>query len=357
MSEAAKQVVPANTIGAVKIDKVYPVVLRENYSAHLNAAAPKKIDAVAKGLEEHFAKVAKEKNEELVQCDICEGWSPEDLVSCPFCNDGVEANAAPSPVHPPVSTLAKVEAAVTTAPALVHELSGRPDSSKGMSPEERYARKLEEFKAHTHDAAASFGHACEVLQELERDWALSPHAKAHKSFARFASAELHLGRARVYEMLAVAQRGLAPHAEALGVETTRLLAAAPADKVDELREKASGGATTRQLKAEISALKNGGDAAAKKAKHEAKEKLARDGAAVVAAHKSRGAITVVLGEHHVVAALEKAKRGAFEGALDAENGVTIRFRLVPAKGERVGAWDLEVRAERDDDSAGAEAAQ
>lgn len=84
-------------VGATNISSVFEAKVRENFAAIVGEIAPKNLEHVVRGLEEHFLKGPPDK---LGQCDLCLGWSPvEDLEACPYCDDtGGEAAAIPAEV-------------------------------------------------------------------------------------------------------------------------------------------------------------------------------------------------------------------------------------------------------------------
>lgn len=99
----------SNVVGATHIERVWEGKLRENFVAITGEFAPKPLEEVVRGLETHIQKNVPEAKR--VQCDVCHGYSSEDLDSCPFCGDlGPEAGAAPPPAESGVVPVAEKKA-------------------------------------------------------------------------------------------------------------------------------------------------------------------------------------------------------------------------------------------------------
>lgn len=107
----------SNVVGAVRLERVWEGKLRENFVAITGEFAPKPLEDVVRGLEAHIEKnVPKDKR---VHCDVCGGYSSEDLDSCPFCGDQgppEAGTATPPPAESGVVAVAKDKGTIGHAP-------------------------------------------------------------------------------------------------------------------------------------------------------------------------------------------------------------------------------------------------
>lgn len=282
-------------VGVAKIDRVWEAKLRENFLAIVGEAAPKDLEASVRGLEKHVEKNVPEK--ERVQCDVCSGWSDESLSSCPYCADEGPPNVAPPPAESGVievpAEVVKDETAIdaTAIEAGGVSLAEEPKKGKGkkdkktaaevaeskapkpmpaiMKPtaplvdvplapvvanEKELDAALERFrKAEKVYGAGSFMMAVEIANFHDHLWQqrLEGGKAKYKSWDQFVRTELGITVQYANRLRAVAAKFSQKDCEAYGVKMLMVIAAAPKEDHERLMEKASNGASTREVDEEV----------------------------------------------------------------------------------------------------------
>jgi hypothetical protein len=240
---------------SIIIEKVYASHCRENYAEILNEVAPRKIEDVVEGLRKHFASLG----EELAQCDVCLGWSPETLSSCPFCNDGRDPSAATPAPPAPTPSAAIVEAAgpppaerkksskAITVPASAPSLlaGGRAAASE---------KELDESIARFH-AAAENGADALFLMGVElrkmRDFLWQQRAAGgkpkYKSYNQFVVEELKISRSTADRARRIAESFSRDQFRKYGAGFLKALIAAPKEEHAQLLERIDAGEIQRPV--------------------------------------------------------------------------------------------------------------
>lgn len=283
-------------VGTARVDRVWEEKLRENYVTLVGACAPKGLEDCIRGLEAHVEKNVPEKCR--VQCDVCGGWSDEGLDSCPYCADeGPPVNAAPPPAESGVievpAEVVKDETAIdaTAIEAGGVSLAEEPKKGKGKK-DKKSATEIAETKAPKPMPATPVPSAPlvnvplapVVANEKELDAALERYRKAgevygvgsylmgveiakihdhlwqqrleggkakYKSWAQFVQTELGISVPYANRLRTIAAKFTKDACEKYGVKMLMIVAAAPKEDHAQLMAKAEGGATTRELDAEV----------------------------------------------------------------------------------------------------------
>jgi len=374
-----------STVGQVSIAKVNASVFRENYAGMLGEPAPKKLEDGVRKLEEHLANKAKEKGApELVQCDICDGWSPEDLESCPYCNDGVEAKLPPPP------KLSTAEA--SSAPAIVSGTAmDRVVTNSDIDVREAGRLFLERVDARpfveslasmpvseaTLDLATEAFHFCDKaggkciaasgrIAKIVKDRLWQQRAgRKDKGFGAWCRNEAGRSERHVNRLIDVAEAFTDEEIVANGSTKLHMMLALPPEQRQELLAsgdlaKLPAPSVAEQVAAKLGKpKKKTATPEEQKAKQENTEKLKTEGAAIVAAHKDGSAITVVYANAKTsVNAKGRTSYGLteIEFTVEGANGTTIEFVLTQQSRRRSTEWRVVQTVRRDDESE-AEAAQ
>jgi hypothetical protein len=366
----------ANVIGATRIENIFESKLRENFAAITGTMAPKKVEDVVKGLEEHFASSAFKKSD-LAQCDICAGWSAlvEGIESCPYCDDQSEARAtAPAAADIPVVKAELVEEeepmrldespidalALQDAGVELEASVGKGGRKKLSSAEIVEAKKvtrapaapkpsapvltligaggrpaltekqLDEELARYREAASAMGVSSylvglSIVRLRDHLWQqrLVEGKPKYKSWNQYVAEELEISTSLANRMIRVVQNFTQDQFVKFGVQVLKVLVAAPKEEHELLLAQAEKGATTRELEAEVRKIRdnNGiavietGTTEENKKKGRSSPSAATTAAAATARKKETAAITLGMkGEQATVRFLARTKPGEPERA-------------------------------------------
>lgn len=198
-------------MSTVVLSKVYAAKARENYVALVGEVAPKKLDDVVAGLEKYFAGLGKE----LSQCDVCGGYSTEEVTeACPYCDDGKEVTAAaPPPMPEPSEPVLAAEVVTETPPQKLvkvvrTKLAPPPVASAPMilaggggsrsATEADLDAALEEYNAIAKDTADAIYRLGVIIRRMrEQLWQQRTDENGkpkYKSFEQFVESELGISR-------------------------------------------------------------------------------------------------------------------------------------------------------------------
>jgi len=240
-------------IGATNIDRVVAAHAREQLAAlRKNVTPPRKTAEVVSGLERYFAA---KPTDDLVECESCKGWSTDEVSACPYCGEAeiVERDLSTRVDDSPSQTLT-----VASAP----EPSTRVDDS-GLTSEPildatiaRFAAAYQSAVEHYAGYREAAAESCMLAMKLaDQDWQqrTSDGKPKYKSVTQFIAAEIEprfgIKRSSFYAMVSIARKGCAPDVALFGMKTAKILAAAPNDLRDELRDLAREGTPTREIEA------------------------------------------------------------------------------------------------------------
>lgn len=232
-------------LGAVNLERVQEDAIRESYSSITGEAAPAEVAAAVRELEIFFARQTPP--ERLTVCDRCGGWSDDALAGCPYCGERDDPDQG----------------------EFSRENSGGPPTlvdvaSVTITCEADLDREIAECRANLRDAGGSYVEACRNVHRIETlHWQQRTDADgkpAYKTWREFARKELapKLGfrsASHVFEMARVVEEGLVADVERFGMKTAKLLASAPPDAREELRKSRENGATTRELEAKATDIR------------------------------------------------------------------------------------------------------
>jgi nucleotide-binding universal stress UspA family protein len=281
-----------NVIGSTNSDKVYEAGLREQFAAITGRIAPKMVEAVIRELEEHFAAMPASK---LLKCDKCQGWSSEDLDSCPYCGEGgvvtkdappPELDAAPAETEAaPEEPKTEIDATQIEAAAEVVEEKpqklvkvDRKKNGKGKKKDEPTtdapAIEVAPTTAFTEkdldDAIARFQVAAErgadsmyemglelrkIRDELWQQRTAEDGKPKYKSFHQFVVEELKVSKDHAYRMVRVVECFSADQFRQYGAGVLKVLVAAPKEDHLRLLEQADKGATQKELAEEVAKVR------------------------------------------------------------------------------------------------------
>lgn len=278
-----------NVIGSTNSDKVYESKLRENFVSITGRIAPKLIEGVIRELEEHFAAMPASK---LLQCDACQGWSSEDLDSCPYCGEGgvvtkdappPELDAAPAETEPapeePTTEIdaTQIEAAVEVVeekPQKLVKVERKKKEGKGKkkdapetdAPAIEVAPLTKFTEKDLDDAIARFQVAAErgadsmyemglelrkIRDELWQQRTSEDGKPKYKSFHQFVTEELKVSKDHAYRMVRVVECFSSEQFRQYGAGVLKVLVAAPKEDHLRLLEQADKGATQKELAEEV----------------------------------------------------------------------------------------------------------
>lgn len=244
-------------VGTTQIEKVWAAKARENYAAILNEVAPPKLEDVILGLEKHFE--AKTPTSQRTQCDICFGWSDENLPSCPYCDDGKATEVAP-PKPAPAPSAAIVETKrskskpASSAPSLL--VGGRVTlTEKDLD---------EEIRLFNEDAKISVGGAYRMGKRLIRFrdelWMLRTEEgkPKYKSYNQFVEAELDMGVGYANKVRRIAEVFTFEQFIEHGPQALKALIAAPKEFHDALLARHKEGATAADIDRDVKEIREKG---------------------------------------------------------------------------------------------------
>lgn len=240
-------------IGATKIEKTYASKARENYAALLNEVAPKKLEDVIAGLEKHFSTA---KGIELVQCDVCFGWSDEALDACPYCNDGKAEAPSPPPPAPVPSTdiLASSKKKAATAPSI---LSG----GKASLTEKDLDEELRLFREDTKNSnAGTYLMGKRLIRFRNELWMLrtAEGKPKYKSNNQFVEDELGMTVGYANKLRRIAEVFTLEQFIDHGPEALKALIAAPKEVHADLLKRHKEGATVEEIETAVKEIREKG---------------------------------------------------------------------------------------------------
>lgn len=353
--------VQAKTVMGVNLAKIDRAVLRQSVKHVLKkdpANAPD--EAMVTDLASYFQK----HNKQLMECLDCDGGSPVDFGSCPYCgseDEDASASPEPKPKAEVVTTLV-VKNGVRTMqkPGTVLDVAIDSIHKTEKDLNDAVAR-IQAIKAEGSLVLYKLGY--EILgiykQDLWKQRGAGEGKPRYKSFTQFLAAEVDIHQRTAWKMMAVAKEYTPAQVQKHGNTILRGLLAAPKEDREELLEKMGKGEIegSRGLDREVRKIRERKGVKVLKGLGNNPKKNTRAASEASAAKKKKIVTTTFpVGRVSVDLLAKKAKKSDPEkpakkladhphGKFECSNGVTFYYAIIEHSD---GTLKLQVEARRED---------